>query len=184
MIRTIHGTVISLEPGGVVVDVSGWGVFVYLTIVEPLPIGSEITLATYLAIKKDGPVLYGFIDPDDRSFFELTLTVPGLGPKTALSILRRATRQQLETAISARDVKYLTSVVGLGKKMAEKIVVELAEKVTPHENKHSDSDSEVFDMLISLGYTEREARKALGDIPSDITGLDKRLRAALSSNLR
>lgn len=184
MIRAIRGTVLSLEPGGVVLDVSGWGVFVRLATAEPLPIGSEITLATHLAMKKDGPELYGFVDPHDRAFFELVLLVPGLGPKTALSLLRRAAREQLESAIAARDVTYLTRVVGLGKKSAEKIVVELADKITPHKGVRDDADADVFDMLTALGYTDREARQALGAIPADVSGRDERLRAALSATLR
>ncbi|HFC10811.1 MAG TPA: Holliday junction branch migration protein RuvA [Candidatus Kaiserbacteria bacterium] len=184
MIRTISGTVLSIEPGGVVVNVSGWGVFVHLAVVEPFPIGSTITLATHLAMKKDGPELYGFVDSGDRAFFELALTVPGLGPKTALSILRRSAREQLETAIAKRDVKYLTRVVGLGKKSAEKLVVELADKVTAKEGLNSDTDSEVFDMLVALGYTGHEARKALEEIPPEAKGIDERLKSALSANLK
>ncbi len=184
MIRTIKGTILSLEPGGVVIDVSGWGVFVYLATAEPLLIGNKITLATYLAIKKDGPELYGFIDPNDRVFFELSLKVPGLGPKTALSILKRAPREQLESAITARDVNYLTRVVGLGKKLAGKIVIELAEKITPNDTVRDDADADVFDMLIALGYTDREARQALNAISPEVSGRDERFRAALSANLR
>ncbi|HEX8946631.1 MAG TPA: Holliday junction branch migration protein RuvA [Candidatus Paceibacterota bacterium] len=184
MIRTIRGKVLSLEPGGVVVDVSGWGLFVHLASVEPLPVESEITLATHLAIKQDGPELYGFVDPSDRAFFELALTVPGMGPKTALSLLRRASRTQLETAIAARDVTYLTRVIGLGKKSAEKLVVELAEKVSAPGGAHDDADADVFDTLVALGYTEREARQALGVIPAELAGRDARLKAALSANLR
>ncbi len=184
MIRSISGTVLSLEPGGVVVNVSGWGVYVHLAIIEPLPVGSEITLTTHLAIKKDGPELYGFIDPDDRAFFELALKVPGLGPKTALSILRRAPRQQLESAIASRDSTYLTRVVGLGKKLSEKIVIELADKIIPSGESRDDADADVFDMLTALGYTDREARQALGGIPAEVSGRDARLRAALSATLR
>lgn len=184
MIRSISGTVLSLEPGGVVVNVSGWGVYIHLAIVEPLPVGSEITLATHMAMKKDGPELYGFIDSDDRAFFELTLKVPGLGPKTALSILRRAPRQQLESAIASRDTTYLTRVIGLGKKLSEKIVIELADKITPSNEKRDDADADVFDMLTALGYTDREARQALGSIPAEVSGRDARLKAALSATLR
>ncbi len=184
MIRAISGTVLSLEPGGVVLNVSGWGVFVHLATAEPLPVGSEVTLATHLAMKKDGPELYGFIDPHDRAFFELILLVPGLGPKTALSLLRRAGRQQIESAVAARDVTYLTRVVGLGKKSAEKIIVELADKVIPHKGARDDADADVFDMLTALGYTDREARQALSVIPTSVSGRDERLRAALSATLR
>ncbi|HQU07716.1 MAG TPA: Holliday junction branch migration protein RuvA [Candidatus Paceibacterota bacterium] len=184
MIRSIRGTVRSLEPGGVVVDVAGWGVFVHLAAVEPLPIGSEVTLSTHLVLRQDGPELYGFLDSADRAFFEQLLVVPGLGPKTALSLLRRASREQLERAIAARDLAYLTRVVGLGKKSAEKLVVELAEKITPQEGVREGDDADVFDMLVALGYTDREARQALGAVPEEVVGREARLKAALSATLR
>ena len=115
----------------------------------------------------------------DRDFFELILSVSGVGPKTALSVLRKAPREALEGAVGMRDLAYLTKVVGLGKKSAEKMLVELADKVGPRS--HSHEDGEVFDTLVALGYTEREARKALQAIPEKITGKDARLKAALSS---
>ncbi len=180
MIRTIHGVVQSLEPEGVIIDVAGWGVFVHLAVTESLSVGSTVTLATHLVMRQDGPELYGFVDFDDRTFFELLLSVHGLGPKTALSHLRRAPREQLEKAIAGRDLAYLTHVVGLGKKSAEKLVVELSEKVTPREGIRDDTDADVFDMLVALGYTEREARKALGTISGDIVGREARLKSALS----
>lgn len=184
MIRSLHGTVSSFEPGGVVINVAGWGVFVRMPSTEPLPIGSDITLATHLAMRKDGPELYGFFDPADRAFFELLLIVPGLGPKTALSLLHRATREQLARAIATRDIAYLTRVVGLGKKSAEKLMVELSEKVVSDPEAKKGDDADVFDMLIALGYTDREARQALSAIPAETSGLDERLKTALSATLR
>jgi Holliday junction DNA helicase RuvA len=142
-------------------------------------VGSEANLATHLAVKQDGLELYGFLDAADRDFFELILSVSGIGPKTALSVLRKAPREALEGAIGSRDLNYLTKVVGLGKKGAEKMLVELADKVGPQS--HSKEDGEVFDTLVALGYTEREARKALQTIPEGVTGKESRLKAALSS---
>jgi len=184
MIRNIRGIVSSFEPGGVVIDVAGWGVFVHMATTEPLPIGSDVTIATHLTMRKDGPEIYGFFDPADRAFFELLLIVPGLGPKTALSLLHRASREQLSQAIATRDIAYLTRVVGLGKKSAEKLMVELSEKVTSDPDAKKGDDADLFEMLIALGYTDREARKALDTIPSEISGLDARLKAALSATLR
>lgn len=184
MIRSVHGTISAIEPGGVVLDVSGWGVFVHLTSTEPLPIGSEATFATHLTIHQGGPELYGFLDSADRAFFELLLMVPRLGPKTALSLLRRATREQLESAIVSRDTTYFTRVVGISKKAAEKIIIELAEKITLQEPLNATDDADVFDMLVALGYTEREARQALGAIPKKVSGREERLRAALAATIR
>jgi Holliday junction DNA helicase RuvA len=104
-----------------------------------------------------------------------------VGPKTALSILKRAPREQLEGAIAKRDITHLTRVVGLGKKTAEKIVVELADKIGANAQEHDGDDTEVFDTLVALGYTEREARKALAALPENISGKEARLRAALGN---
>lgn len=179
MIRQIRGKVLHTGLANAIVEVAGFGIEVRMGSPQTLNVGDEATLATHLAVKKDGLELYGFSDISDRDFFELILSVSGIGPKTALSVLRRAPREALEGAIGTRDLAYLTKVVGLGKKSAEKILVELADKVGPHS--HSREDGEVFDTLVALGYTEREARKALQTIPDEIIGKDMRLKAALSS---
>lgn len=178
MIRQIRGTVLRTTMTSAVIEVAGFGIEVRTSAPEVLLVGTEATLATYLAVKQDGMELYGFASEADRDFFELILSVSGIGPKTAQSVLRRAPREALEGAIGSRDLNYLTKVVGLGKKSAEKMLVELADKVGARA--HSDQDGEVFDTLVALGYTEREARVAVQQIPEAIIGKDARLRAALS----
>ncbi|OGG78052.1 Holliday junction DNA helicase RuvA [Candidatus Kaiserbacteria bacterium RIFCSPLOWO2_01_FULL_52_12b] len=180
MIRRIRGKVLSVGPISAVIEVAVFGIEVRMSAPQTLSVGKEANLATHLAVKQDGLELYGFSGTEDRDFFELILTVSGVGPKTALSVLRRSTREALEGAISTRDLNYLTKVVGLGKKSAEKMLVELADKIGPHS--HSREDGEVFDTLVALGYTEREARKALQAIPDGVVGKDMRLKAALSSS--
>jgi len=180
MIRHIRGKVLSLGISSAVIEAAGFGIEVHMSTPQVLLVGKEANLATHLAIKQDGMDLYGFLDEADRDFFELILSVSGVGPKTALNILRRAPREALEGAIGARDLAYLTKVVGLGKKSAEKILIELAEKVGSRS--HDSQDGEVFDTLIALGYTEREARKALQNIPDTAVGKEVRLKAALSAS--
>lgn len=179
MIRQIRGTVLGVSPLGAVIEVAGFGIEVRMNAPETLRVGNEASLATHLVLKQDGLELYGFIDVADRDFFELILSVSGVGPKTAISVLRRAPREALEGAIGKRDLAYLTKVVGLGKKSAEKMLIELADKVGPRS--HDDADGEVFDTLVALGYTEREARKALQAIPDSSVGKDARLKAALAA---
>jgi Holliday junction DNA helicase RuvA len=181
MIRQIRGTVLSVDVGGAVIDVSGWGVYVYLPSPESLTVGERASIETHLAIKQDGVELYGFTNSEDRRFFGQLLTVSGVGPKTALSIMRRGPREQLEAAIGKRDISYLTRVAGLGKKAAEKLAVELSEKIGSVEGAGDGEDGEILDTLIALGYTEREARKAVSGIPNTIVGRDARLKAALSA---
>jgi Holliday junction DNA helicase RuvA len=179
MIRQIRGKVLSVGAASAIIEVAGFGVEVRMSAPQTLSVGNEASLATHLAVKQDGVELYGFADAADRDFFELILSVSGVGPKTAQSVLRRAPRAALEGAIGTRDLAYLTKVVGLGKKSAEKMLVELADKVGPRT--HDDADGEVFDTLVALGYTEREARKALQAIPDSAVGKKVRLKAALSS---
>lgn len=181
MIREIKGRVSSIDLLGAVVDVSGWGVYVHLASTDSLTVGDEILLKTYLSLKQDGVDLYGFVLEEDRSFFELLLLVPSVGPKTALSIMRRGPRAALESAIASRDIDYLTRVAGLGKKAAERIAVILSEKLGGREEGHDESDADIFDTLVALGYTDREARSALSTIPKTTEGKDARLKAALSS---
>ncbi len=179
MIRQIRGKVLAVDLTTATIEVAGFGVEVRLPSSEAFPLGKEVTLATHLAVKQDGMELYGFESGEDRDFFELILSVSGVGPKTALSVLRRAPREALAGAISARDLNYLTKIVGLGKKSAEKMLVELADKMTAAA--HSDHDGEVFDTLVALGYSEREARKAVQNIPDHIIGKEARLKASLGA---
>lgn len=178
MIRRIRGKVLHRGLVSATVEVAGFGIEVHMSAPQALETGTETTLATHLALRQDGLELYGFPDAADRDFFELILSVSGIGPKTALSVLRKAPREALEGAIGTRDLNYLIKVVGLGKKSAEKVLVELADKIGPRS--HSREDGEVFDTLVALGYTEREARRALQAIPDTTTGKEARLKAALS----
>ena len=104
----------------------------------------------------------------------------GVGPKTALSLLKKAPRENLESAIAKRDMSYLTRVVGLGKKSAEKLMVEIGEKIGKGVVSTGE-DAEVFDTLVALGYTDREARSALNAIPTTVSGKEARLKQALSA---
>ena len=179
MIHQVRGKVLSIDLLGAVVEVSGFGVYLNMAEPEVLLLASEVTLLTHMAVNQSGIELYGFTEKEDLSFFTLLLDVPGVGPKTALAILRKAPRQALMRAIGTRDLDYLTKVAGLGKKAAEKILVELSEKVGDVEA-HDDSDSEVFETLVALGYTEREARTSVGRIPKTVLGKEARLKSALS----
>ncbi len=180
MIRQIRGKVLDVGLVSAIIEVAGFGIEVRMSAPQTLTVGNEESLATHLTLKQDGLELYGFTDAADRDLFELILSVSGVGPKTALSVLRKAPRESLEGAIGTRDLAYLTKVVGLGKKSAEKMLIELADKIGPHS--HAREDGEVFDTLVALGYTEREARKALQTIPNGTVGKESRLKAALSSS--
>lgn len=184
MIREIRGAVLSVEPTGVIIDVAGFGILTSVPSPDAFSIGQTVSLKTHMAVKQDGIELYGFQDPADLRFFELVLKVPGVGPKTAISLLRRAPRTSIEEAVARKDLSYLTKVAGLGKKSAEKLIVEIAEKIGISGESNQSEDGQVFDTLVALGYTEREARSAINGIPKDVEGQDARLKAALSNGTR
>ena len=181
MIRQIRGRVLSVGLASVVIEVAGFGIEAFVASPEAIKEDAEATLATHLAVKQDGIDLYGFAEVADRDFFEKLLSVPGIGPKTALSILRRSPREGLERAIARRDITYLTRVAGLGKKSAEKLALELSEKLGDKKGDMGSDDADVFDTLVALGYTEREARKALTSVADGVVGKEARLKAALSA---
>lgn len=182
MIRTLTGVVDDISGNTAVISVVGIGFEVSLpqNDADQLRIGQTITLHTYLALRENAADIYGFLSPETLSFFELLLTVSGVGPRSALGITNLAPVGTLCDAIHARDVSYLTRVAGVGKKMAEKIVLELKDKVQGgSETPILDDDAEILDTLIALGYKDREAKKALQGIPNTVTGKDARLKAAL-----
>lgn len=183
MIRTIEGIVQSADKGDVIVTVAGFGLRIHTNEDVSLTVGKRVLFATHMVLRQDGVQLYGFTDIKDRDFFELLLTVSGFGPKTTLALLRKATRKQLEVAIANHDVEYLTKVVGLGKKSAGKLVLELAEKITLSDAQQKNTDAEVFEMLIALGYTDRDAQKALSTVPSTVVGNEQRLKVALGGGV-
>src|SRR3989344_5606262 len=104
MIRQIRGKVLEVGLVSAVVEVAGFGIEVRMSTPQSLAVGTEASLATHLVLRQDGLELYGFADAADRDFFELVLSVSGIGPKTALSVLRRSPREALEGAIGSRDL--------------------------------------------------------------------------------
>lgn len=185
MIRTISGTVEAVNEEHAVVSVFGLGIMVRMPKNDLLTIskGDAVALHTYLALRENAADLYGFVAEDTLHFFELLLTVSGVGPRSALSIADLAPVGVLGDAIRAKDVSYLTRVAGVGKKMAEKIIVELKDKVEGDGDAEvRDDDTEILDTLVALGYKEREAKKALHAIPNTVTGKDARLKAALKQS--
>jgi len=177
MIGRLQGTYIGNNPDGLaLIDVNGVGYAVRVTAnasVELTLHPESATLLIHTAVKEDAIDLYGFSNGDELSFFKLLLEVSGVGPKTALGILNLAGVETLRSAIAAGDASYLTRVSGVGKKSAERIVVELKDKFSKlgygqgHEGRREDSD--VLDALTNFGYSLDEARTALKQVSgSDI----------------
>ncbi len=185
MIAQLKGSIISSGVSYVILDVNGVGYRIHTTleIIRELNTGKpETVFFTHLAIRETSMDLYGFLIEEEVIFFELLISVSGIGPKSALAIMNLETVQTLSSAISQGDTSYLTKVSGIGKKSAEKIIMELRDKIPALGEKGSalhSEDAEALEGLQSLGYSVREARDALKQLPEDITGTGERITAAL-----
>ncbi len=184
MIGAIRGQVLEQDLHSVLVDVQGVGyrISVLTDTALEAKVGSTMELWTYLAVRETALDLFGFKDKESLKIFELLITISGIGPKTALGILNVATPSLLRQAVASEDTSYLTKVSGIGKKNAEKIVLELRDKlVTTSEDKNENlrGDADVLAALLSLGYEERDARQVLKRLPKDLKGTSERVREAL-----
>lgn len=186
MIGHLKGTLIHQDLKSVILDVSGVGYKIYTNTAmlgekRKAKSGSEIVeFWTYLAVRENALDLYGFRKKEELDFFELLLTVSGIGPKSAMTILSIATLPNLRHAISSGDTTHLIKVSGIGKKNAEKIVLELKDKLEILGGDLGEStslDVDALEALKSLGYGEREAREALKKAEGETT--EKKVRSAL-----
>src|SRR3990167_3899174 len=151
------------------------------TALEVTP-SSPIFLWTHLVVRETSLELFGFLDKETIDAFELLITISGIGPKSALGILNVATPSMLRQAVASEDTTYLTRVSGIGKKNAEKIVLELKDKLKMTKEDRGvnmRSEGDALEALVSLGYSERDVREALKRVPKEIEGASERVKAAL-----
>jgi Holliday junction DNA helicase RuvA len=186
MIGSITGTPTIVTDKYALIDVAGIGYKVFLTTGTLSDITKDhdnITLFTHLIVREDALDLYGFTTMQERDFFELLISVSGVGPKGALGILSVSSIDNLKKAIASSEVSYLTSVSGIGKKTAEKVVIELRDKLAIFKTDENGftlrGDSDVIEALKTLGYTQNEARDALQQIPNTITDTNTKIKEAL-----
>jgi len=184
MIGTLRGTLRHKDLNALVVDVSGVGYKVLVTTETALDVAldSPIFLWTHLVVRETSLELFGFLDKETLDMFELLITISGIGPKSALSILNVATPSMLRQAVASEDTTYLTRVSGIGKKNAEKIVLELKDKLKMTKEDRGvnmRSEGDALEALVSLGYSERDVREALKRVPKEIEGASERVKAAL-----
>jgi holliday junction DNA helicase RuvA len=183
MISRLTGTIVHADTRFLVIDVNGVGYKVFTTAgVLEKHLNEIVTFWTYLAVREDAMDLYGFPTKDELDMFEMLLTISGIGPKSALNILNAANTATIRKAVATEDPTYLTKVSGISKKNAEKIVLELKNKlvitdVEGADEHHYGSDS--LEALISLGYAERDARDALKKVPKEVTDTSECVRHAL-----
>lgn len=188
MIYSIFGKLIAKKEYFIVVDVGGIGykLFISLGTAQNLPsLGSEIKVFCYPYLRQDGLELYGFLTEKELSLFEKLNSVSGVGPKSALGILGVAKTNQLIAAINEGKIDLLTRVSGIGKKTAERIILELKGKLKIEDSAKiltlMESDIELEETLISLGYTKQEAKSAISKIDPKISGFKERLKEALKT---
>jgi len=146
-------------------------------------VGNKITVYTFLHIRESGADLYGFLSEGELSFFESLVSVSGIGPKSAVSILSVAPVEQLRAAVSRGEVDLLQKSSGVGRKTAQRIILELKDKVVSVGDEGTvetmQTDSDVYDALVNLGYSRGSARDVLGEIDESLSGTADRLRDAL-----
>ena len=188
MIASVSGVVAAVQPSGVVIEVGGIGVSVACTPQTAAAVrrGDGLALHTSLVVREDSLTLYGFPDSEQRDVFELVQTVSGVGPRTALAVLATLSPDGLRNAIAAEDVASLTRVPGIGTKGAQRLIIELKDRLRTvarqGEAPTGDGQETVRAALVSLGWSARDADRAVAAVTSD-PGADadvaQLLRAAL-----
>lgn len=200
MISYIRGELIAIEEEKVIVDVNGvgFGIFMPIKSMNYLPsIGEEVKLHTYMNVREDAMQLFGFLTRDDLQVFKLVIGVSGIGPKGGLSILSELSPDELRFAVMSHDVKAISASQGIGKKTAEKLIIELKDKLSIEDVLHrveaSDArgvasistqnnqvQAEAVQALVALGYGNSEALKAVKKVEiGEDTSVEEVLKLAL-----
>jgi holliday junction DNA helicase RuvA len=188
MIGRITGTLAEKSPPLVLIDVNGVGyeIDVPMSTFFNLPgLGERVTLLTHFVVREDAQVLFGFLTAPERATFRLLVKISGVGPRTALSILSGLSVGELAQAVSRQDSGRLVKVPGIGKKTAERLLLELkgklgADLALPTSTPVSEAQADIVQALVALGYNEREAAAALKALPADV-GVSDGIKLALKA---
>jgi len=176
MIAQLTGTIRSINSDRIILEVAGIGYLVHVTPVAAttLTLGNSLTVHTSMVVREDSMTLYGFLDAPSRETFELVQTVSGIGPRVALSILAHLSPDQLADAIDTESVNILSGVPGIGKKGAQRILLELKGKLSRSGSPSTSVSSaqpmwreQLSGALISLGYSAREADSTISIVAID-----------------
>jgi Holliday junction DNA helicase RuvA len=192
MIGRITGTLLGIEHQTALVDVGGVGYEIECpisTLCELPPVGQTVTLLTHFVVREDAQLLYGFLTHDDRESFRILIKISGVGPKLAIGVLSGLSGDELAAAVERDDVATLTRLPGVGKKTAERLLVELRGRMTSSGRTQSSNAvapvEEAVLGLIALGYKEAEARKAINTLPKDPEAtLESLIRSSLKQMLK
>lgn len=194
MIRHITGKYLFYEKGSIVVETQG-GIGFRIHVADTSPVlnareGDVVQLYTYMQVKDDGMSLFGFNDRDALTLFEQLLTVNGVGPKAGLAIMSIGTVNQIKAFIMHKDAKSIAKAQGIGKKTAERVILELADKVSavPIQDAEiatesavlfSDERNNAVVALTTLGYSKAEAEEAIGHVPEDDLTIEEYIKKSL-----
>ncbi len=189
MIAGVKGTIEAIGANWVIVDVGGVSFQVFLptsTLSTLGVVGQQTKLYTHLHVREDNLTLYGFGSAREMTFFETLMTVKGIGPKLGLAMLSAMDVEQLSLAIAGGDANMLTAIPGIGKKTAERIVLELKDKIGGEwmltQNLEAvQGNGDVVGALTSLGYSIAEATRAVATLPSTSMSLEDKVKMALKS---
>ena len=187
MIGRLTGTLAEKNPPQLLIDANGVGyeVDVPMSSFYNLPgLGERVTLLTHFVVREDAQLLFGFLTAEERSTFRLLIKISGVGPRTALAILSGLSVAELAQAIAAQEAGRLVKVPGIGKKTAERLLLELKGKLGPDlavpASVASDAQADIAQALVALGYSDRDAAAALKALPADI-GVSDGIKQALKS---
>jgi len=187
MISNLKGKILMRGDKFIVLDVSGVGYKIFVmpeALKQARKNPDDFSLWTHLSVRETALDLYGFLEYAELEFFELLIQISGIGPKSGLGVLAVAPLDILKRAISTGDTSYLTKVSGIGRKIAEKIVLELKDKMGGLDIGDGVSgalkeEGDAIQALQSLGYSLHEAREALKEVPQEIEGTNERIKEAL-----
>jgi Holliday junction DNA helicase RuvA len=187
MIGRLTGTLAEKNPPQLLIDVNGVGyeVDVPMSSFYNLPaLGERVTLLTHFVVREDAQVLFGFLTHEERSTFRQLVKISGVGPRTALSILSGLSVGELAQAITLQETGRLVKVPGIGKKTAERLLLELKGKLgdalAAPMTVASDAQGDILQALVALGYSDREAAAALKSLPKDLS-VSEGIKLALKS---
>ena len=191
MIGRIQGKLLETNPPHILVDVHGVGYEIDVpmsTFYNLPPVGQEVTLLTHFIVREDAQLLYGFLTSEERETFRLLLKVSGIGARTALSILSGMSVADLVNAVALQEAGILTKVPGIGKKTAERLLLELKDKLTGAlasgaVSTVSSTSTDIINALMGLGYSDREARAVVKKLPADLSVSDG-IRMALQQMVK
>jgi len=184
MIAKLKGTLEFLRDNYIVVDAGGVGykVFVSAYTFGKLAGQLEVEIYTHTYVREDTLALYGFLVLEDLEMFEMLISISGIGPKAAMGILSIADPKTIRTAVLNEDASILTKVSGVGKKIAQRVILELKSKIEDmpeHEKREATSDSDALEALVAMGYSVSQARETLKHVGVEVTDVGERVKTAL-----